>query len=79
MTNTGKAHDYKVMKKWEEKAKKLGFNLIGGNSAWNGVEIHLRIFGHLPEGKTCYRFTCTKGDMAGNYEKVEEFLEKLVS
>ena len=65
-----------VKKKWKHLARKLGFNLTDYDDAWDGVEIHLRIFGHLPE-KGCHRYMC-EGEKWGGYKKVEKFLEKLV-
>lgn len=62
---------------WRDKAKLLGFNLSHDDEAWNGVEIHLRIFGHLPNQK-CSRYYCEKV-REGSYLKVEEFLNKLVN
>lgn len=64
------------LKKWQTKANiMLGAN-FNGSSSWDGVEAHLRIFGHLPteEGGA---FTCEK-EQDGGRQKVEEFFDKLL-
>ena len=56
----------------------MGFHLTG-DSNWDGVEVHLRIFGHLPE-EGCYRYYCLNilGWEESN-KKLEEFFEKLAT
>jgi len=66
------------MRNWKEKAKQIGFNFTGEPN-WDGVETHLRIFGHLPE-EGCYRYFCEKilGWEKSN-ECIENFLDNLLS
>jgi len=66
---------------WKEKANRIGWRLTGEDN-WDGVETHLRIFGHLPKKMTCSRFRCEENEVSrgvGSYKQVEEFLNKISS
>ncbi len=47
-----------------------------GQKSWDGVEMHLHIFDHLPEGDGCKMFSCDKHKQSGR-ALVGGFIERV--